>query len=336
MQEYFKFDITCYNDHNLIVNIMSKDLKNSKSELRTGPKDVFLNLLMMVMLYIGVISLIWLSFAYINYKFPDPLSYYRTGILDSIRFHSSMLVVSFPILLILASLIQKDLKKEPKKHELRFSKWLVYLTLLIAALAIIIDLIYLVNRFYDGELTTPFLLKVLAVLAVAGAVFGYYLWDVQNKNHKSKVPKTVAWLSSSAILAMLILGVFMAGSPAEQRKVRMDNARVEHLQMIQSEVVNYWQLKRALPSKLEEVADDIRGLKMPLDPETETAYEYTVIGPLRFKLCATFTMKSVEGEQGISRYDYYPQSGDSWSHEAGNVCFERTIDPDLYPTAPVK
>jgi len=250
-----------------------------------------------------------------------------------------MLIVSFPLLLILASLIQRDFRKNPAKHELKFSKWLIYLTLFLAAITIVIDLIQLVNRFYGGELTTSFVLKVISVLVVAGAVFSYYIWDVQNEPHKSKVPKIVAWITSAVVLGMLVLGFVIAGSPATQRQIRMDERRVDDLHVIQGEIVNYWQLKRALPSSLDELRDDIRGFSVPNDPDTEVAYEYSVLDPLKFSLCATFNQKSLNEDKQYSRevmpvyFDrgYIGGLSGSWTHDAGKVCFDRTIDPELFP-----
>jgi hypothetical protein len=63
-------------------------------------------------------------------------------------------------------------------------KWLIYFTLFAAALIIIGDLVTLLNRFLEGELTVRFLLKVLAVFFVAGSVFYYYLWDL--RKHKTE------------------------------------------------------------------------------------------------------------------------------------------------------
>ncbi|MCK5616684.1 hypothetical protein KAR91_83255 [Candidatus Pacearchaeota archaeon] len=308
------------------------------TELRTSPKDVFLHLLMMVTLYIGVISLIALSFAYVDYWHPDLLNYYPGNILDTIRFSSSMLIVSFPLFLLLSWFIQKDLRKNPKKHDLRFSKWLIYLTLLVAAITIIIDLIQLVNRFYAGDLTLPFFLKVLSVLILAGAVFGYYIWDVQSEPHKSKVPGIVGWASSFLVLGMLVLGFFVAGSPAKQREIRMDERRVNDLQMLQSEIINYWQLKQVLPSDLDQLKNKISGFIPPRDPETDSAYDYKVLAPFQFELCATFNSPSPFGStKSLARipspYDkgYYNSSNEVWDHDAGLKCFERTIDPELYP-----
>lgn len=304
--------------------------------VNTSPKDVFLHLLMLVMLYLSVFSLIGLCFAYVDYSFPDVLNNYRTGFLDSIRFHSAMLVVSFPLLLILAHFVQKEFRLLPKKHELRFYKWLTYLTLFVSAITIVIDLIQLVNRFYSGELTTPFLLKVMAVLIVAGAVFGYYIWDVQSESYKSKIPRQVAWTSSVVILAMLILGFVLVGSPSQQRKIRMDEERVNNLSYIQSEIIYYWQQKESLPESLTVLNNDLRAVKIPNDPQTGEAYEYAVIDKLSFELCADFNLENrAQAPDPYAHesmaYEYSYSRGDSWTHKAGRECFRRTIDPELYP-----
>ena len=49
-----------------------------------------------------------------------------------------------------------------------------------------------------------------------------------------------------------------------------------------------------------------------------------------------YPMMAYEGKDtAVSSYPY-PGGGmnESWDHEAGRVCFERTIDKDLYPPYP--
>ena len=310
-------------------------------KVATTPKDVFLTLLMMVMLYICVISMINLSFAYIEYTYPDLLTYYPYGTLDTIRSASSMLIVAFPLLLLFSWFIQRDIKKIPGKHELKFRKWITYLTLFVSAITIIIDLIQLVNKFYSGDLTLPFLFKVLSVLVLAGAVFGYYIWDVQNKSLKSKVPVTVGWLSTFAVIGILALGFLVAGSPMKQRDVRMDERRVSDLQNIQGQIIEYWRYKDILPATTDDLKNSISGFVAPMDPETGKPYEYTVLEPLKFKLCTTFSQANPYNDVKISpSYPYSvpcdvngcgPYINESWDYEAGYKCFERTIDPALYP-----
>jgi hypothetical protein len=53
------------------------------------------------------------------------------------------------------------------------------LTLFVAASVLIADFTTLVYNLLGGELTVRFLLKVLTVGVIAGATFGYYLWDLR-------------------------------------------------------------------------------------------------------------------------------------------------------------
>lgn len=301
---------------------------------KTGPRDVFLHLLMIVTLYVSVVSMITLCFQYTNILFPDQLAYSYRSTLDTIRVASSSLVVVFPVFLLLSWMIFRDFRRNPEKREARLRKWLIYFTLFASAITIIVDLIRLVHSFYGGELTTPFLLKVASVLIIAGAVFGYYLWDLRRESSASKKNILFTWLTSVAILGGLIAGVFIVGTPSHQRAMRFDEQRASDLQMIQSEIINQWASKGSLPAKLDDLQNTISGFTPPKDPQTMVAYEYKIANPLSFSLCADFTTKSIEpvlGKNGavrpLSPYDSYNQN---WNHNAEHTCFARTIDPDLY------
>jgi hypothetical protein len=81
--------------------------------------------------------------------------------------------------------------------------------------------------------------------------------------------------------------------------------------------------------------NSITGFTVPTDPETKANYEYVVKSNLVFELCATFAAKSSEGQNMTYPMYYGSPFGQNWDHEVGRVCFERTIDPELYP-APTK
>ncbi|MEK7120975.1 MAG: hypothetical protein AAB840_02690, partial [Patescibacteria group bacterium] len=80
----------------------------------------------------------------------------------------------------------------------------------------------------------------------------------------------------------------------------------------------------------------------PTDQETGAPYEYQKKGNLIFEICADFNLEIPIGyEYGYnyygSNYDIAVPSkgvvsgGENWKHDAGRYCFERTIDPELYP-----
>lgn len=304
--------------------------------IKSTPQDVFSHLLGFISLYVSVITFITLFFAYADYLFPDQLNFYLTGTLSQIRWSSSVLIIIFPVFIFTASLLGKDFQKNPEKRGLRFRKWLIYFTLFVAAVTIIVDLIVLVFNFYSGELTVKFFWKILIVLLTVAGVFGYYRWELNRTEKRTPWPKTFAGTVSVLVAVAIAGGFFIVGSPAIQRARRLDEQRVNHLQSIQSQIINYWQQKDVLPENLDNLHDSISGFAAPRDPETNAVYEYAVTNKasLAFQLCAVFKTSSdfysrapkpLIPERGF--IDPYQQN---WDHALGRVCFERTIDPDLY------
>ncbi|MBU2542167.1 hypothetical protein KJ785_01235 [Patescibacteria group bacterium] len=303
--------------------------------IKSTPKDVFLHLFNIVTFYLSVIGFITLYIQYISATFPDELTYYFAAIANGVRWSTSVLFIAVPAYLISSWLLAKDLKATPEKRELKLRKWLIYFTLFISAITIIVDLMIFVYNFLDGELTIQFFLKILVVLLVAGAVFGYYLWDLKRKETKSKIPKVLTIIVSVVVVASIIIGFFIVGTPKDQRNRKFDENRIGDLQMLQGEIVNYWTKKDALPENLSKLEDDISGFKVPRDPNKVDVYEYQIIDPLTFELCATFAKANQNTKAGL-RGEVYPMSPfydsfqQNWNHEAGRTCWSRTIDPELY------
>jgi len=274
-----------------------------------------------------------LCIQYISALFPDPLNFYYTGMANGVRWSTSMLVIAIPVYILTSWLLGKDIRKTPAMRELKLRKWLIYFTLFIASITIIVDLIMFVFRFLSGDLTIHFFLKVFVVLLVAGAVFGYYIWDLRRKDIKTKTTKILAWILSLVVLASVVSGFFIIGTPAEQRDRRFDEERVGDLQVLQGEIINYWIQKEALPAVLDDLQDSISGFVPPEDPATDSAYEYYVTEDLSFELCAVFETSSKDFGSGYKGGRYaspHESFQQNWEHEAERTCFERTIDPDLY------
>jgi hypothetical protein len=308
---------------------------------KSGPKDVFLHLLSIVTLYASVISFIALLWQYINVWYPDPLNYYSAGIMQSIRWSASVLVVMFPVYVWVTWLINRGFGTEPARREIRVRKWLVYLTLFISAITVIVDVITLVYNLFGGELTLKFFLKVLVVLITAAAVFGYYYWDLRSGTSRNL--KAFAWGISVLVLAAVVGGFFIVGSPTQQRERNFDARRVENLVNLQNQIVYYYQTKGMVPAKLSDLNDSIGGSVVTNDPETNALYEYTPSGNLSFQLCANFNQPSTSDMQAYPKTAPMPVGsigGDlynsNWTHGSGRVCFDRTIDPQRYPRVPTK
>jgi hypothetical protein len=310
-------------------------MENTKTDNNT-PKDVFLHLLNIVTFFLSIVNFITLWIQYVGAIFPDPLNFYYVGLANSVRLSTSILVIAVPVYILTSWILGKDLRNYPEKREFKLRKWLLYLTLFVAAITIIIDLIVLVYNFMSGELTIQFFLKILIVLLVTAAVFGYYTWDLRRKDKEtSKTPKKLAWVISLVVFISIITGFFVIGTPAEQRDRRFDERRVGDLQTLQSMIVNYWAQKEKLPENLIDLQDNISGLIVPQDPLSEEPYEYSVINPLSFQLCATFKVASLEADSvvGQPKYyytDFYGDFDQNWQHSEGRTCFIRTIDPELH------
>lgn len=295
--------------------------------------DFFLYMAVVIALYVSVASVLMLLFAYVDVLFPDVLDY-RSGF-SSITGPMSSLIVAFPLYIFLTRFLNQGIRKSPEKKELWIRRWLIFLTLFLAGVMIFVDFITLVRYFLNGETTMRFILKVLAVFIVSGSVFEYYLQDIKGKWETDEKHSVMAgFIAGVAIFAVVISGFMIVGTPKEQRALRMDNERVNDLQNIQWQVVSYWQNKDVLPVTTEDLRDSISGYVSPTDPETEEAYSYEVTGALSFTLCADFTHES-RGD-GLDGYNRYPAlkspvgTTESWTHNKGQVCFDREIDPDIY------
>lgn len=307
---------------------------------KTTPKDFFLHLGATIALYAAVGALIRLSFSIIDYLNPDALSsYFYAG---SIAWPISMLVVLIPVLYVLEWLLVRGIRLVPEKKDLWIRRWRIYLTLFLAGATIIGDLIVLINTYLSGEITSRFIYKVLAILVICGIVFAYYLLARITEEEKGRAArKTVAVIGLVLILAAIVGGFFIVGSPAKQRAIRFDNERVSDLTNAQWQVVSYWQRTGKLPAALADFKDEISGMGVPNDPETGLPFEYSVTGRNSFELCAIFDLPSQDTQGRGPNYGYgggmggtYPVkdgSNDVWSHPAGRTCFKKTIDPSQYP-----
>jgi hypothetical protein len=321
--------------------------------IKTTARDFFLHLGVVAALYVAAVSFLQLLFQVIDYAYPDRLAGYGDPYSTGVRVSVSILIVAFPLYLFLSWLLAKGERADAARREVAVRKWLLYLTLFVAGLAVAIDLIVLIQTFLAGEITTRFSLKVLAVLVVTGAIFWYYLADLRGNTPPAGGVgrgRIAGWIAAVVVLASVIGSFFVMGSPMTARAKRFDARRVSDLQNVQWQIVNYWQTKGKLPEKLSNLEDSISGNRNPKDPETDAEYVYKLGEKERtFSLCAAFSRSNI-GEKDMLRgrgaYDgggYYPSSpiliggyysigtGEPWEHEKGVYCFERTIDPERYP-----
>jgi hypothetical protein len=154
-------------------------------------QEVFFYALLFTTLYVSAYNLGALVFHFVDLAFPDAASGLAPGLLataganqrafanEAMRANIAALIVAFPLFLFLFGVITRAMAKDPTKRQSRPRKWLTYLTLFIAAAALIGDLSTLVYSLLGGELTARFVLKVATVAVIAGGTFGYFLTDIR-------------------------------------------------------------------------------------------------------------------------------------------------------------
>jgi hypothetical protein len=140
-------------------------------------REAFLYLVLYSTLFTSAYSLGDLLFSFIEMGLPDPVT--PDWDLDySIRWAIARLVVSAPVFLFTAHRVHRMIAADPTKQGSPVRKWLTYVALFIAASIVIGDVVTLISYALGGELTLRFLLKVLTVAVIAGAIFIYYLRDL--------------------------------------------------------------------------------------------------------------------------------------------------------------
>lgn len=299
---------------------------------KTLPRDVFLYFLNVIVLAMVAVNLGVLLFQFVNVYVPDVLQdrYSYPGNYDgAIRWAVATLVIVFPVFVWVTRFLKRDIAANPEKKELKIRRWLLYLTLFVAGLVIIGDAIALVYNFLEGELTLRFFLKILVIMAIASKVFFYYLNTLRDQ--RPKALRMLERFTMAVVAVAVVAGLLIAGLPQNRRLARLDEQRIYDLQNIQSQVISFWQSKNRLPNNLDELRNDISGFTVPTDPETRQTYKYVTKGKLQFELCATFKTDASQIDSNVPKA--VPAGsvyGENWTHGVGEVCFERTIDPEIY------
>lgn len=128
-------------------------------------------------LYTWVIALIVLVFTFINLHWVDAVegydSYRAQWAYSAIRQSIAAILVSFPIFLWLWRAILREIAQHPEKASSKVRTTLTYISLGVAVITLVADVITLVFFLLEGELTTRFVLKVVALFLIAGSACIY-------------------------------------------------------------------------------------------------------------------------------------------------------------------
>jgi hypothetical protein len=129
-----------------------------------------------------------------------------------------------------------------------------------------------------------------------------------------RTPQALLAAISTAAVALVIAASFtVMGSPAEQRRQRLDDVRVTHVERLAEAINRYYGRHQRLPVSLEETEHDQGESATLRDPVTQARYEYRIDGPRAYSICAHFDRPDLP----------IGDAPDLWSHQAGRQCFAR-------------
>ncbi len=311
----------------------------SGEKVKLTPKEFFLWFGILISLYASVSAFITMLFTVLDKAMPDAIDggYYYDSVsgIGALSVPISIIVIMFPIFTVLTTVINRSLKQNPERANLRFRKFAIYLTLFLSAIMIAVDLIVLIQYFLNGGITPRFLLKVLFTLITAGITGWYFLIelkrDVTTKSQTVKIFGIVAWV---LVVASFVYAFMVFGSPKNQRALTFDQQRINALSGIQSEALRYWVDHGTMPTSLDNLS------YIQKDPEAilGKTLEYHLKQGTTFEVCATFSAASTKEEEDAYLYGNgytFPieagllppgSNGYPWKHDAGYTCFTRVID----------
>lgn len=302
----------------------------------SSPRDAFLNLLSIAMLYKALFATGAILFVLIDRWLPQPgeNAFFALGIL---RWAAAALIVALPVLAAVRVAIGRDITRNPLARMTPIYRFLAYLTLLIAVLVMAGDLIAVIISFLAGDITLRFVLKSAVVLVLCGGVYLWYASDMRREESLGRqrgdgppavtpaAPAWRGWLSGAgaAVAGLaLVAALWLIGNPVLARQLFLDGQRVADLQRLQRCLENYHERQGALPDTLEQLrADPGTYVERTSDPVTNAAYGYSRIDPRTYELSATFDRPSPPDEERA------PWSRDLFfKHRAGPQTF-RIIVP---------
>lgn len=125
-------------------------------------------------------------------------------------------------------------------------------------------------------------------------------------------------LISAIVIAAVIYGFNVVGSPHQRMAQKTDNTRISNMDSISYSIQNYFSQNQKLPTDLS--ATTATNIK---DPETKADYEYKKLSDTNYMLCTTFATNS-DDNKSKDDYDYYSYS-DKYKHKKGFDCISYDV-----------
>ncbi len=148
-------------------------------------REAFLYGLMFLALAMTAWNITTLGFELIELWLPDIADSYSRYNVGTVRWSISVLVVFFPLFLVMNTRAQRAAHADPGKRRSAVRKWFGYITLFLAALALLGDLIAVIYALLSGDLTARFFAKAVLVALTAGLIFLYFSGETREAENAS-------------------------------------------------------------------------------------------------------------------------------------------------------
>lgn len=141
----------------------------------------FLYILFFISLYVLATSVGGIFHQMVDRLMPDIKTTYSYTRSDNslLRGFTAAIIVSYPIFVIIALVLKKQLTKQPAVRNLRSRKLLIYITLIGTFLIMLCHVIFSIYSFLSGSLTGNAFLHLLVTFLIAGSIFGFFINEVK-------------------------------------------------------------------------------------------------------------------------------------------------------------
>lgn len=283
----------------------------------------------LVFISLGAVAvhLVVLGFLLTDMLLPEQgqnLRYVRAGM----RWPIAALIAFTPVFLLLNRAIQRKSAADQGRRRSLVRKWVASVTLLIATVSLLGDLVVTLFSLLNGEMTLRFAIKAVIVAVVAGLVFAYYR-DELDEDTGPDAKANQRGLAVSAILACVavavVAGLIIGGGPIRARQENRDSERYGDLMAINRHVECRISEVGRIPDTLEN--SEICPADFPTnDPYTGDAYAFSQIDDRHWRVCADFELPDQLAETGY---------GTQFDAEAGCLIGEWTAE-DTQDVQPIE
>ena len=305
-----------------------------KKRVSSGPREAFLHLLALFLLYMAAFSTGAILFLTIDVFIKDPANRNLFNIGGFARFNAAALIASLPVLALVRRAIMRDVIRNPGTRIAPVVRTLAYITLLVTSLIMVCDMVSVLAGFLNGDLTLSFILKSGVVLLLAGGIFLWYISGLafEEKMGESQQEATstqesqwrprLAWAGFLTASVSLGLALWIAGNPVDQRLVRLDKQRVSDLRSLQGAISRFHKKEKRLPKSLSELKSSPDSyIERTTDAITKTPYIYKQIDKTSYRLGAVFDLPTPgDDESGVrgNKDGFY-------QHDAGLQTFDLNV-----------